>query len=151
VNATYQESPVTITVRDGPSPIVEIVLKDGDASVFKTKLSFPNMERAEEYAHYMAQRMGVTSYSSISGSQTCTRSVALLIELTSEDFDHILKHANESSPVYSRLKNSLKIATDTFVIPCDISEAEMLLDVAKHFSPEAVPKINDAIRAFRGA
>ncbi len=149
MKATYRESPVEIAVKDEPSPIVEIVLKDRSTSVFTTKLSFPDMERAEQYAYYMAQRMGVTSYNVISNSHTYTRTCDLLIELSSEDFERILKYANESSPVYSRLKNSIKIA-DSFVIPCDVSEAEMLLDVAEHCSPETVAKINDALRASRG-
>ena len=147
---TYRESPVEITVLDEPSPIVEIVLKDERTSVFRTKLSFSDMASAVEYAQYMAQGMGVASYNIISSSQTCTRTGALLIELSSEDFDRILEYSNESSPVYLRLKNSIKIAADTFVIPCDVSEAEMLLDVAKHFCPETVSKISDAIRASRG-
>ncbi len=149
MKATYRESPVEIAVRDEPSPIVEIVLKDGSTSVFTTKLSFPDMEKAEQYAHYMAQRMGVTSYNVISNYHTYTRTCALLIELSSEDFDCFLKYANQSSPVYSRLKNSIKIA-DTFVIPCDVSEAEMLLDVAENCSPETASKINDALRSARG-
>jgi hypothetical protein len=147
----YQESSVEITVLDEPSPIVEIVLKDGGTSVFRTKLSFPDMAGADEYAQYMAQRMGVASYNIIASSQTYARTGALLIELSSEDFDRILKHAHESSSVYLRLKNSIKIAADTFVIPCDISEAEMLLDIARHFSPEIVSKINHLIRASRVA
>ena len=136
-------------IRDEPSPIVEIVLKDGSTGVFTTNLSFPDMEKAEQYAHYMAQRMGVTSYNVIANYHTYTRTCALVNELSCEDFDRILKYANESSPVYSRLKNSIKIA-DTFVIPCDVSEAEMLLDAAERCSPETASKINDALRAFNG-
>ena len=80
-----------------------------------------------------------------------TRPCDLLIEINSEDFERILKYANESSPVYSRLKNSIKIATDTILVPCDLSEAEMLRDVAKHFSPEAVSKIDYEIKTSKGA
>lgn len=146
---TLQNILVEITVREEPSPIVEIVLKDGSASVFTTKLSFPNMERAEEYAQHMAKGMGVTSYYIISSSQPSTGTCAVLIELSSEDFDSILKYATETSPIYARLKNSIKIATDTFAIPCDISEAEMVRDIGKQFSPQTVSKINAAIRDFR--
>ena len=146
---TYQEFPVEITVREEPSPIVEILLNDGETSVFATKLSFPDMARAEGYAQYMAQRMGVTSYNIISSSQMRTRTCVLLIELSFEDFDRILTNATETSPVSSLLKDSIKIATDTFVVPCDVSEAEMLRDVAQHFSPETVSKINAAIRASK--
>jgi hypothetical protein len=34
-------------------------------------------------------------------------------------------------------------------VPCDRSEAEMLLDVAKHFCPDAVSPIEAAIKAAR--
>jgi len=59
---THRESNVEITVRQESSPIVEIVLKNGPMSLFRTTLSFPNMEMAEEYAQYMARGMGETSY-----------------------------------------------------------------------------------------
>jgi hypothetical protein len=72
-----------------------------------------------------------------------------VFSISFEDFDRILKNATETSPVSSLLKDSIKIATETFVIPCDVSEAEMLRDVAQHFSPETVSKINAAIRASK--
>lgn len=75
----------------------------------------------------------------------------LLIEMSSEDFDWILRYAKESSPVYLRLKNSIRIATDTLAIRCDFTEAEMLLDVAKHFCPRAAYKIDAVIKAFKTA
>lgn len=75
----------------------------------------------------------------------------LLIEISSENFNWILRYAHEASPVYLRLKNSIRIAADTIAIPCDVAEAEMLLDVAKHFCPEAVSKIDYVIKAFRRA
>ncbi len=59
---THRESNVEITVRQKLSPIVEIVLKNGGMSLFRTTLSFPNMTMAEEYAQYMARGMGETSY-----------------------------------------------------------------------------------------
>ena len=59
---TYRESNVEITVRQESSPIVEIILKNGATSLFRTTLSFPNMAMAEEYAQYMARGMGETSY-----------------------------------------------------------------------------------------
>ena len=73
----------------------------------------------------------------------------LLIEISSEEFNWIIRYANESSPVYLRLKNSIRIGADTIAIPCDVAEAEMLLDVAKHFCPPAVSKIDHVIKAFR--
>jgi hypothetical protein len=72
----------------------------------------------------------------------------LLIELSSENFNWILRYSNEASPVYLRLKNSIRIAPGTITVPCDLAEAEMLLDVAKHFCPGAVPKIDFVIKAF---
>lgn len=74
----------------------------------------------------------------------------LLIEISSEEFNWILRYAKESSPVYLRLKNSIRIAADTIAIPCDFAEAQMLLDVAKHFCPGAVSKIDYVIKAYRG-
>ena len=35
---------------------------------------------------------------------------------------------------------------NTVVILCDLEQAEMLLQVAKHFCPDAVPQIERAIR-----
>ena len=150
MKGTYSKNNIEITVRQEPSPIVEIIVKDGKTSVFRTTLSFPHIRAAEEYAQYMARGMGVTSYHIIE-SQISTRPCALLIEMNSEDFDRILRYANESSPVYLRLKNSIKIATDTILVPCDLSEAEMLRDVAKHFCPGAVSKIDYVIKTSRGA
>ena len=82
-------------------------------------------------------------------AQKSTRSAdKLLIEISSEEFNWILRYANESSPVYLRLKNSTRIAADTMAIPCDVAEAQMLLDV-----PSIVPtrrsKIDHVIKAFR--
>ena len=62
---TYRESNIEITVRQESSPIVEIILKNGATSLFRTTLSFPDMAMAEEYAQYMAQGMGETSYNVI--------------------------------------------------------------------------------------
>jgi hypothetical protein len=73
----------------------------------------------------------------------------LLVEMSSEHYYRILKYANEASPVYFRLKNSITTENDTILIPCDVSDAEMLLGVAKHFCPGAVAKIDSVILAFR--
>lgn len=73
----------------------------------------------------------------------------LLVEMSSEHYYRILKYANEASPLYFRLKNSIATENDTILIPCDVSDAEMLLGVAKHFCPGAVAKIDSAILAFR--
>ena len=80
---SYRESNVEITVRDKSSPVVEIILKEGATSVFRTTMSFPNMPRAQEYARYMARGMGETSYevicsagptASTSGAKTANKS-----------------------------------------------------------------------------
>lgn len=57
---TKQETSVEIVVRQELSPIVEIILKSGPTSVYRTTLSFPNIAMAEEYAQYMAGEMGVS-------------------------------------------------------------------------------------------
>jgi hypothetical protein len=75
VKPSKQESNVEVVVRQGPSPIVEIILKSGTTSLFRTTLSFPNMAMAEEYAQYMAQGMGV-SYDIIYSSHKCAQTRA---------------------------------------------------------------------------
>lgn len=72
----------------------------------------------------------------------------LLVEMSSEHYHRILKYANEASPVYFRMKNSIATENDSILIPCDVSDAEMLLGVAKHFCPGAVAKINSVIVAY---
>ena len=70
-----------------------------------------------------------------------------LIELPIEDYESLLKRASENSPLYFRLKNAVKPpGADTIAILCDLDEAEMLLQVAKQFRPNAVPHIEKAIR-----
>jgi hypothetical protein len=77
--------------------------------------------------------------------------VKVVIEFPLEHHGRILKYANEASPVYSTLKNGVKIAhsdgqSEIIVILCDEEQAEMLQQVAKHFCPEAVPEITRSIR-----
>ena len=81
------------------------------------------------------------------GTKLTTRK--LLVEMSSEHYHRILKYANEASPVYFRMKNSIATENDSILIPCDVSDAEMLLGVAKHFCPGAVAKINSVIVASR--
>jgi hypothetical protein len=79
----------------------------------------------------------------------------IVIELSVNYYDQLLKYANEASPVYSTLKNGVKIAhsagarSEVVVILCDEEQAEMLRQVAKHFCPEAVPEITRWIRVAR--
>ena len=68
-----------------------------------------------------------------------------LIEFSIEHWEALLKRATEDSPLYSRLKNAAKTGAGTIEVLCDPDEAEMLLQVAKHFCPDAVPKIEKEI------
>jgi hypothetical protein len=76
--------------------------------------------------------------------KTETVRVEVLIEISTDHHHSLLKRASEASPV--RLKNAVKTESDTILIPCDAGEAEMLLQVAKHFCPDAVPAIEAAIK-----
>ena len=69
-----------------------------------------------------------------------------LIELSIEQYEALLKRATENSPLYFRLKNAVKPQPNTVAILCDLNEAEMLLQVAKHFCHDAVPEIEKEIR-----
>jgi len=64
----------------------------------------------------------------------------LFIEISPEHYHRMLKYANEASPLYSRLKNSIK-RDDAIIVPCDPADAEMLLGVARHFCPAAAANI----------
>jgi hypothetical protein len=72
-----------------------------------------------------------------------------LVELPIEHYESLLKRASENSPLYFRLKNAIKTEAGTIAVLCDLDEAEMLLQVAKHFCPDAVPQIERAIRLAR--
>jgi hypothetical protein len=78
--------------------------------------------------------------------KTETQRLKVLIEISSEHHHSLIKRANEASPVYFRLKNAVKTESNTILIPCDSVEAEMLLQVAKHFCPAAVSPIEAAIK-----
>jgi hypothetical protein len=79
----------------------------------------------------------------------------MVIELPLEHHERLLKYANEASPVYSTLKNGVKIAhsdggqSEIIVILCDEEQAEMLRQVANHFCPQAVPEIARWIKVAR--
>jgi hypothetical protein len=75
--------------------------------------------------------------------------IEVLIEMSEEHHHSLLKRASEASPVYFRLKNAVKTASNTILVPCNGDEAEMLLQVAKHFCPAAVPVIKAAIDTSR--
>ena len=70
----------------------------------------------------------------------------VLVEISIDHYDSLLKRANEASPVYFRLKNAVKTEYGTIVIPCYADEAEMLRQVAKHFCPDAVAPIEAAMK-----
>jgi hypothetical protein len=82
-------------------------------------------------------------------SKAETSRIKILIEMSPEHHHALLKRASESSPVYFRLKNAVKTESNTILIPCDGDEAEMLLQVAKHFCPDAVSPIETAMKAGR--
>ena len=75
--------------------------------------------------------------------------IEVLIEISDEHHHSLLKHASEASPVYFRLKNAVRTASNTILVPCNSEEAEMLLEVAKHFCPAAVFVIQTAIETSR--
>ena len=68
-----------------------------------------------------------------------------VIALPIEHYESLLQRATEDSPLYFRLKNAVKMA-NTVVIRCDPEHAEMLLQAAKHFCPDAVLEIQQGIR-----
>ena len=72
--------------------------------------------------------------------------INVLVEIATDSYDSLLKRASEASPVYFRLKNAVKTEQDKILIPCSFDEAEMLLQVAKHFCPAAVNSIETAIK-----
>ena len=72
-----------------------------------------------------------------------------LIELSSEQYDALLKDASEISFVYFRLKNAVKTGANTVLVLCNVYEAAMLLLVAMQYCPDAVPLIEQAIRLAR--
>jgi hypothetical protein len=67
-----------------------------------------------------------------------------VIAISIEHYESLLKRATEDSPLHFRLKNAVKMA-NTVVVRCDLEHAEMLLEAAKHFCPDAVPEIQQAI------
>jgi hypothetical protein len=69
-----------------------------------------------------------------------------LVVLPIEHYEALLKYANVNSPVYARLKNAVKTEANTITVLCDMDEAAMLLQVAKHFCPDAVEQIELAIK-----
>ena len=69
-----------------------------------------------------------------------------LIELSIEQYEALLKRASQESPLYLRLKNAVKPQPNTVAVLCNLDEAEMLLQVAKHFCPDAIPVIEKEIR-----
>jgi hypothetical protein len=71
---------------------------------------------------------------------------AIVIELNADHHHALLKRASENSPLHFRLKNAVKTEANTILVPCGAGEADMLLDVAKHFCPDAVAVIEAAIK-----
>ena len=63
-----------------------------------------------------------------------------LIEISVEQYESLLKYTSDTSPLYSRLKNSVKTEANTIAVLCDQDRAEMLRKAAKHSCLEAVPQ-----------
>jgi hypothetical protein len=78
--------------------------------------------------------------------KTETPGIKVLIEMSPEHHHSLLKRASEASPVYFRLKNAVKTESNSILVPCNEDEAKMLLQVAKHFCPDAVSAIEAAIK-----
>ena len=72
--------------------------------------------------------------------------VTSLIEISMVHYESLLKYASDTSPLYLRLKNSIKTESNTIAMLCDQDGAERLRKVARHFCPAAVPQIEKAIR-----
>ena len=70
----------------------------------------------------------------------------LLIELSVPHYDSLQKYASDTSPLYLRLKNAIKTKANTIEILCELDEAERLRGVAKLCCPDAVARIENAIR-----
>jgi hypothetical protein len=78
----------------------------------------------------------------------------VLIHISCAYHDRLLNQITKASPLYYTLMNGAKIAladvagTSKFIeFICDADEAQMLVDTAKQFCPEAVPQI-EAGRSF---
>ena len=69
-----------------------------------------------------------------------------LIEFSIEHYESLLKRATQNSRLYFSLKKAVKPQPNTVIVLCDLDEAKMLLMVAKHFCPDAVPEIEKEIR-----
>jgi hypothetical protein len=73
----------------------------------------------------------------------------VLIELAKEQYELLLNHSTEESPVYFRLKNAVKNESGFVDILCFPDEAGMLLRVTKNLNPAVALKIEQAIRNAR--
>jgi hypothetical protein len=71
---------------------------------------------------------------------TSTNTDKLLIEISEAHYYSMLRHANEVSPLYFRLKNSIKTETGKILIPCDATDAEMLRGLQNTIARIPFPK-----------
>ena len=75
----------------------------------------------------------------------------IVIQLSPEQHQRLLKYASEASPAYSTLKNGLivdrsdGVQSRVIVILCDEDRAQMLRQSAKYFCPQAVPQIENRV------
>ena len=80
----------------------------------------------------------------------------ILIDISPEHYDRLLKEFTEDSRIYAILKNGLVIhhfeagnEFRTVEILCEKYHARMILTVAEMFCPEAAAEIEEAIRLSR--
>jgi hypothetical protein len=76
------------------------------------------------------------------------------IKISAESYGRLLSHVDKESRLYSILKGGLVFDDDqcqgkVVKILCDEPAAELLLESASTFCPEAVREIKQIIRSFR--
>jgi hypothetical protein len=82
--------------------------------------------------------------------------VKILIDISTEHYDHLLTQFTEESRIYAILKNGLVIhhfeggnEFRTVEILCDKFHARMILAAAEMYCPEAAAEIEESIRLSR--
>jgi hypothetical protein len=80
----------------------------------------------------------------------------ILLEISLEHYDRLLNGVSDKSPLYGVLKNGVVIhptrtGTESTMIEilCEKFHARMLRSLAENLSPQAVPRIEKAIRLSR--
>jgi hypothetical protein len=80
----------------------------------------------------------------------------ILLEISSGDYDSLVSRVSVESPVYSVLKNGVKIHSteagrppETIMIVCEEDEAAWLLQVSQQVCPEAASQIEASMKLSR--